>query len=126
MRIAIAGVSHETNTYCAQPTPASAFYTFRGERMLAAAGQESDVGGAVDACLRLNLDPVPLLFASTQPSGVIERDAYEGFKAEILDGLEHALAQGLDAVVLLLHGAGVVDGVPDLEGDFAQAVRRCV
>ena len=126
MRIALCGISHETNTYCAQPTPASAFYTFRGERMLAAAGQESDVGGAVDACLRLNLDPVPLLFASTQPSGVIERDAYEGFKAEILDGLEHALAQGLDAVVLLLHGAGVVDGVPDLEGDFAQAVRRCV
>jgi len=122
MRIAIAGISHETNTYCAGQTPRSAFYSYRGEKLLATKGQESDVGGAVDACYALGCEPVPILFVSTQPSGIIERDAYEEFKAEILAGL--ATAGTLDGCVLLLHGAGVVDGIADLEGDLAAAVRE--
>ncbi|MEZ5557841.1 MAG: M81 family metallopeptidase [Pseudomonadales bacterium] len=121
MRIALAGIVHETNTYCREPTPASAFWQLRGERMLRTAGQESDIGGAVDACARLGVDVVPILYASTQPSGTIERDAYEQFKGEILDGLERA--EAVDGIVLCLHGAGVVDGIEDLEGDLARAVR---
>ena len=121
MRIALAGISHETNTYCQGLTPKSDFYTYRGERMLGTAGQESDVGGAVDACQRLGVDIVPVLFASTQPSGTIAREAYEDFKVEILDGL--AEAGELDGCVLLLHGAGVVEGIQDLEGDLCHAVR---
>ena len=121
-RIALAGISHETNTYCAGQTQKSDFYTYRGVKMLGTAGQESDVGGAVDACRRLGCEAVPILFASTQPSGTIERGAYEDLKEEILQGL--ANAGELDGCVLLLHGAGVVDGIADLEGDLAAAVRR--
>jgi len=122
MRIALAGISHETNTYCAGQTPKQDFYVFRGAKILASAGQESDLGGAVDACRELGCEAVPILFASTQPSGTVERSAYEDFKAEILDGLASQLP--LDGCVLLLHGAGVVDGIPDLEGDLAAAVRK--
>ncbi len=121
-RIALAGISHETNTYCAGQTQKSDFYTYRGARMLATSGQESDVGGAVDACRQRGCEAVPILFASTQPSGTIERRAYEDFKEEILHGLANAGA--LDGCVLLLHGAGVVDGIADLEGDLAAAVRE--
>ncbi len=120
-RIALAGISHETNTYCAGFTAKADFYAYRGAKMLGTTGQESDVGGAVDACQRLGCEAVPILFASTQPSGTIERAAYEDFKQEILDGL--ATAGPLDGCVLLLHGAGVVDGIADLEGDLAAAVR---
>ena len=122
MRIALAGVSHETNTYCKGQTPKADFYTLRGRKLLDTAGQESDVGGAVDACARLQCEAVPILFASTQPSGTIDRQAYEDFKAEILDGLVQS--GPLDGCVLLLHGAGVVDGIADLEGDLAAAVRQ--
>ena len=124
MRIALAGISHETNTYCQGFTAYDDFYTYRGAKMLETRGQQSDVGGAVDACERLGLEPVPIVFASTQPSGTIARDAYESFKEEILAGL--AEAGELDACVLLLHGAGVVDGIEDLEGDLATAVRQLV
>lgn len=122
MRIAVAGVSHETNTYCKDSTPHDAFYVYRGAKMLSARGQQSDLGGAVDACERLGIDLVPILFANAQPSGIIEWDAYAGFKSEILHGL--AEAGPLDGCVLLLHGAGVVDGIDDLEGDLAMAVRE--
>ncbi|MEM6708609.1 MAG: M81 family metallopeptidase [Pseudomonadota bacterium] len=123
MRIALAGISHETNTYCKDTTPVEAFYCFRASKLLATAGQESDTGGAVDACMRLDTEPVPILFASTQPSGLVERSAYEYFKDEILQGLEAAAAHGLDGCVLLLHGAGVVEDIPDLEADLVASVR---
>lgn len=124
MRVAIAGIVHETNTYCQGQTPLEAFYTYRGEQMFNAAGQESDLGGAVDACQRLGLDVVPTLYASTQPSGTIARDAYDTLKDEILERLSQAMP--LDGVVLLLHGAGVVDGIQDLECDLASSVRELV
>ncbi len=121
MRIAIAGIVHETNTYCKEPTFANEFYQLRGKRLLETRGQESDVGGAVDACERLGIEPVPLLYAGAQPSGTIDRVAYDTFKQEILDGLANNGV--IDGVMLCLHGAGVVEGIQDLEGDLAHAVR---
>jgi len=121
LRIAIAGIVHETNTYCKEPTFANEFYQLRGKRMLETRGQESDVGGAVDACERLGIEPVPLLYAGAQPSGTIDRVAYDTFKQEILDGLANNGV--IDGVMLCLHGAGVVEGIQDLEGDLARAVR---
>ena len=91
MRIALCGISHETNTYCQASTPYSAFYTYRGAAMLKAAGQQSDLGGAVDRCTALGVDLVPTLYAATQPSGAIERTAYDDFKAEILAALAASL-----------------------------------
>ena len=127
MRIVLAGISHETNTYCQGTTQASAFHCMRGKQMFQAMGQETDVGGAVGACERLGAEALPILFAQTQPSGIIEREAFEGFAGEILDGIEAAMAsEKIDAVVLLMHGAGVVEGLQDLEGELASRVRALV
>lgn len=123
MRIALAGISHETNTYCQGLTTAADFHLQRADAMHAAAGQETDVGGAMAACERLGITAVPILFAQTQPSGTIERDAFEAFAREILAGIEDARP---DAVVLLLHGAGVADGLADIEGELAARVRALV
>jgi microcystin degradation protein MlrC len=124
VRIAIAGISHETNTYCRDQTPAGAFHQLRGKAMFRARGQESQLGGALAACDRLGLTPVPILAVGAQPSGIIERNTYAMFKREILHGLEREAP--IDGVLLNLHGAGVVDGIEDLEGDLAAAVREVV
>lgn len=124
MRIAIAGISHETNTYCQGQTRLAEFYQLRGDKILDTLGQESDVGGAVAACKLLNVTPVPILFVSAQPSGTIERTTYEDFKAEIIEALNSE--SPLDGVVLCLHGAGVVDGIEDLEGDLVAGIRAAL
>ena len=127
MRIAIAGISHETNTYCKDPTPADDFFQLRGERILKMAGTETSTGGALDRCHELGFEVVPILFTIAQPSGTIEREAYDQFKGEILDGLKRGQQLGaIDGVFLELHGAGVVQGITDLEGDLAQAIRHLV
>lgn len=123
MRFAIAGISHETNTYCRDQTTADDFHLLRGAKLLQTSTQQSDVGGAVAACVALGIEPVPILFAMTQPSGTIEHSTYTQFKDEIVDGLRR---ETVDAVILCLHGAGVVDGLDDLEGDLACAVREQV
>jgi len=124
MRIVLAGISHETNTYCQGLTTAGDFHCLRGQKMLAAAGQETDVGGAVDQCTELGLTAVPLLFAQAQPSGTIERDTFEEFATEIVAGIE--ADDSIDGIVLLLHGAGVAEGIDDIEGELAHRIRAVV
>lgn len=124
MRIGVAGISHETNSYCREQTGADAFWTVRGDELHRLVGTATDLGGMLAGCEELGATPVCTLHAGAQPSGVITADAYATFRQEILDRL--ATAGTLDAVYLSLHGAGVVDGVDDLEGDLAWAVRDLV
>lgn len=124
MRIAIAGISHETNTYCQAATHHGDFYQLRGEKILGCMGQESDLGGALGACERLGLEAVPILFVSAQPSGTIDFDDYQNFKSEIISTLATTLP--VDGIFLGLHGAGVVDGIEDLEGDLVLGIRELV
>ena len=124
MRIALAGINHETNTYCRGLTEAKDFHQLRGERIFRARGTETSLGGALQTCTELGIEVVPILFCDAQPSATIARAAYEGFKAEILRGLSAALP--VDGVFLALHGAGVVEGLQDLEGDLCTAVRELV
>jgi microcystin degradation protein MlrC len=124
VRIAIAGISHETNTYCREQTQLTDFYIARGEKILKSRGTETSTGGALDTCDELGLEAVPIMVAGTQPSGTIALDAYQSMKDEILAGI--AREAPIDGVFLDLHGAGVVDSIPDLEGDLAISIRRLV
>lgn len=121
LRIGIAGISHETNSYCPGLTRTDEFWILRGERISRLAGTSTDVGGMLAACDELDIEPVGLLVAGASPSGVISSDTYRALRDEILERLDAAGA--LDAVVLALHGAGIAEGVDDLEGDLAAAVR---
>ena len=126
-RIVIAGIGHETNTYCRDETFAKEFHQMRGERILRSKGMETGLGGALFACEELDFEVVPLLVAGAQPSGTINRDTYDNFKEEILSGLEKAgTTRPIDGIYLELHGAGVVAGIEDLEGDLAVAIREQV
>ncbi len=116
MRIAVAGLHTECSTYNPVPMQADAFRVLRGDGLLA---------DAYFAFLRdFPAQFVPTLYARAVPGGPVARDAYEGFKAEILQGLT---TQGpFDAVYLAMHGAMFVAGMEDAEGDFITAVRSLV
>jgi microcystin degradation protein MlrC len=121
-RVLIAGISHETNTYCKDLTRRGEFYELRGERALRALrGTRTDVGGMLRACEELGASVVPGLVAGASPSGTIEAATYAALKQEILDDIHRAGA--LDAVALALHGAGVAEGIDDLEADLVESVR---
>lgn len=128
MRIVVGGISHETNTYadaCFGLTTLDDFDVSRGNEILDVyAGTRTFIGGMLAGAEKLQAEVVPTLFAQAQPSGTIDRGTYDGLKAELIDRIVDALPA--DAVALELHGAGVVDGVDDLEGDLAAAIRHRV
>src|SRR5204863_9518545 len=66
----------------------------------------------------------PFLWTFAYPGGLLPRADYDTLKGEFLDRLSKA---GLvDGVLLDLHGAMVIDGIDDGDGDLIEAVRGVV
>lgn len=126
MRFLIGQMIHETNTFSNVVTTEAAFRQREwayGEQFGANhRGVRSFVGGMLDEARRLGIDAVPVFGAAAVPSGIIARTAYERIKQELLRGIE--AAGDFDAVCLALHGAGVAEGVDDIEGELLRAVRE--
>lgn len=130
MRIAIGGISHETSTFVKKPTRladfASGFGLFRGQEIIDRfIDANICAGGFIDGAKRHGFEVVPLLWTFAYPSGVIVRRDYEQLKEEFLQRLrdDEAVHGPVDGVLLDLHGAMVVDGIDDGDGDFIASVR---
>lgn len=124
-RLAVGGISHETNTYVSGPTRLEDFRILRGEEIKSELGPTGTyIGGMLAAAEELGATSVPTFWALALPSGTIERDAYEALRDELLDSIEMALP--IDAVALDIHGAGVAESIHDLEGDLVRSLRNLV
>ncbi len=127
MRIAVGGIEHETNTYATESmgtTSLDDFQQLRGDEIFDVRGTRTFVGGFLSAIDDAGHDAVPILWAWAGPSGIIEAPTYQSLKAEYLGRLTAALP--VDAVAISMHGAGVVEGIDDLEADLAGAIRAVV
>ena len=128
MRLFLAMMSHETNTFSNIPTDRHQFETrhlhYGGEIVETFRGTGTCLGGMIDAAARRGATLIPSVAASASPAGLVTREIYAHVKERLLRDLEAAGA--LDGVLLDLHGAMVVEGLDDGEGDLIQAVRRVV
>src|ERR1051325_8250772 len=129
MRIATGGISHETSTFAHTPTTLRDFETgigcFRGGDIVTRfRGANNCTGGFITGADRHGFELIPLLWTFAFPGGLIPRADYDTLKAEFLERLKKTLP--VDGVLLDLHGAMVVEGIDDGDGDFIEAVRRAV
>ncbi|MEJ8545669.1 M81 family metallopeptidase [Brevibacillus borstelensis] len=125
MRIAIGGVVHETNTFSNVPTAKELFQVWEwseGEEILLKHRRVRDfLGGMIDRAEEWGIEVIPTFFASAYPAGTITKETYKELKNRLITGIRQA--GQVDAILLALHGAGVAEGVDDLEGDILEAVR---
>jgi microcystin degradation protein MlrC len=125
-RIAIGEIAHETNTFCAEPTTTGPFHEHQwllGEEIVRAhGGNRTYIGGMLAAANALGMTAVPVFTTMAYPSGTITAEAYAELRDTLLDGI--AAAMPLDGICLALHGAGVAQGVDDLEGALLAAARE--
>lgn len=133
MRIAVGGFMHETSTCVDTHTTMQDFEFDRGivrgdDVITKFAGTNVCTGGFVDGAKEFGFESVPLLRASAFPGGLIVRDDYERIKGELLSRLDEAQRRDgpVDGVLLDLHGAMVVEGIDDGDGDMVAAVRKLV
>lgn len=128
MKVFLAMLSHETNTFSNVPTDRAQFEArdlrYGGEIVEAYRGTGTCLGGMIRAAERLGATLVPSVAAAASPAGRVTRDIYEHVKQRMLADLQ--AAGRLDGVLLDLHGAMVPEGIDDGEGDILAAVRRLV
>jgi len=132
MRIAIGGISHETSSFAVVPTTlndfADGFGLFRGPEVITRFSDSNIcVGGFIDGAKTHGFEAIPILWTFAYPSGLIVRADYESLMSEFLTRLRTADQESpLDGVLLDLHGAMVVEGIDDADGEFIEAVRSVI
>jgi microcystin degradation protein MlrC len=115
MRIALAGMMHESCTFSRLLADLDDFRLVRGPDII----EYLDIG---DALSQLQVECVPVLYAdSPTPGGWIRESAYLQIREEILDGL--VAAGELDGICLVMHGASSVENIFSGEADLVRAVR---
>ncbi|HZQ09583.1 MAG TPA: M81 family metallopeptidase [Anaerolineae bacterium] len=126
--VAIGGLWHETNTFARDATGLGAFHAYqfaRGAELLTRYETvRNEIGGIIAGARANDLQLAPTLFAGAVPSGIVTREAFEELAAMLLQDL---IAQdALDGILLVLHGAMVVDAYPDAETELLERVRGVV
>lgn len=128
MRFAFGGIMHESNTFCPQMTTLSQFNDSGielGEDIVSSnRGSKGFIGGVIDAAEELGVELVPTLYASTSPYGVVEKETFTYLLNQLCMRMEQA--DGVDGVVLCLHGGMVAENSMDPEGDILARVRQIV
>ena len=126
MRLVIAQMKHETNTFSPVPTDLARFARGRatpleGEEIRAAfRGTGTGIGAFIELAEKAGAEIVLPVAGSAAPSGPVQSAAYEYMTSRILD----AVVKGCDAVLLDLHGAMVTERHDDGEGELLARIRR--
>jgi microcystin degradation protein MlrC len=121
MRLLIAMMKHETNTFSPVPTPLARFRPLYGEAAVNAyRGTGTGLGAYIDLAAAQGAEFVLPVAAGSPPSGPVEDAAY----AVITDCICAAAEKGgFDGVMLDLHGAMVTQSLEDGEGQFLKRLR---
>ena len=124
-RFVIALIKHETNTFSPIATPLSAFGHGNGpaygkDAEAAFAGSATPFAAFLDIARREGAEAVTPVAAESWPSNAASRATFEA----LLQPLEQAVRAGCDACFLDLHGAMVVEGCDDAEGEILKRLRR--
>ena len=125
MKLVIAQMKHETNTYSPVPTPLARFgiggaLPPEGAAAVAAyRGTGSALAAFIDLAEQAGASYRVPIAASAWPSGPVHDEAFEHIVARICA----AVAEGCDAVLLDLHGAMVTRSFDDGEGELLRRIR---
>jgi microcystin degradation protein MlrC len=128
MRLLLAMMKHETNTFSPVPTPLQRFRDWglhEDEAVVTAyRGTNHPIAAYIDLADEIGAEIVTPIAAEGMPSGPVDRDAYAYLTGRILDALRN---QGpFDAALLDLHGAMVPQGMVDGEGPLLARMREIV
>lgn len=126
MRMFMATLSTETNTFSPMPTAMSGFEAYFLRHGTATQEPPNLMTEALHVWRAraedLGWEVVESLAAIAEPAGRTTADCYATLIGEILSDLE--AAHGVDVILLQLHGAMVAEGLDDCEGDLLRRIRE--
>lgn len=123
MRVLIAMMKHETNTFSPVVTDLQRFEDwglhFGDDAARAYRGTGMPMAAYLDLAAERGADIVTPVAAEAMPGGPVRRDAYERLAGAILDALD----DDIDVALLDLHGAMVAEHLDDGEGELLARIR---
>lgn len=124
MRVVIAMMRHETNTFSPVPTPLARFGAAGPDFGNSAAenlrGTNNPFAAYLDIAEKRGATIATPVAGNAPPSGPVHRDAFEKMANAILEAVD----KGCDAALLDLHGAMVTEDSDDGEGELLARIRR--
>lgn len=126
MRLFVAGLGTETNSFADLPTRMADFEHYVMIRPGMAAAEPSEYTALLWAASQpmQGREVVAGTFANACPGGITERVTWERLRDEIIGQLREA--GPVDAVALAMHGAMMAEGCEDCEGALLESVRDIV
>jgi microcystin degradation protein MlrC len=125
MRIAIASLMQESNSFSPLPTTIETFESYfihRGAEILTGYGEAlTEVPGFLSVLAETGTEPVPLIAAYAAASGTVTRAAFDALVGEMEVRLR--AAGPVDGLLLALHGALVVEDEPDGDAEIIARMR---
>ena len=125
MKILVARLNHETNTFSPIATPLKSFGDdgplYGIDAYKASKNTRTGIAAFIDVLEQAGHEVVVACTATANPSGTVCAKAYTHLCDTIV-----AAAKGCDAVALDLHGAMVAENSPDGEGDLLERVRAAL
>ncbi len=123
MKVLVAMMSHETNTFSPVPTPLERFGNGRPPAEDDAAyrqlkGKAATMSGLLDVADARGAQIITPIAAGAPPSGPVNSEAYRYMTDRICNA-----AGGCDALLLDLHGAMVTEDCEDGEGELLSRLR---
>ncbi len=122
MKIAVAAMMQETNTFSHLRTAFEDFVTAKGDEVIKVKRwQRHSISGIMDTLKAAGAELAPTFFAVALPGALIQKEAFEKIVSEIVGGIQAALP--LDGICIALHGSMAAEGYDDPEGTLLAQIR---
>jgi len=122
-RVLFAGFVHETHTFLDGTTPWSNFTVTLDDEIMKKLGDGSPSDGFLQVAQDNDLEVVPTIDARCLPCETVEDQVFENFWNELEPRATKAIAEGIDAIYLVLHGGMCTQTIRDPEGELLSRIR---
>ena len=121
-RILVGAMNHESNSFNPIIAGETDFQLLRGAAVLARRKENDTLTGILDTLEQAGYEPVPTVFASAVPNGLVDSAFCQALRREIL---EMARSAGpIDAVCFALHGSMTDSDLQEAEGPLLAGLRE--
>ncbi len=127
-RVLLAGLFHETHTFLAEKTTLADCTIVLGDDLLTPrGGNGSPLAGFLEVAREHDWQVRPTIDLRAMPGGMVEEAVFEYFWTEFAQRAAVFLREGVDAIFLVLHGAGMAsERHPDVEGELLARIRQAL
>lgn len=127
LKVAVMGITHESNTFVKAHTELRQFreegHWMMGEALLDEyRGAFHELGGMIEVLEEEGIEIVPVMYAEATPGGTVSAATYEILLQELFTALDSALP--VDGCLVVPHGAGVSESFRDMDGHWLSLVRE--